>query len=244
MRITAVFLLLTAMSAGPSASAASPCSGARMTFDASSLSGGDIRDLEKMLRAALDSVCNWWGATFKGPFLIEVQDDRGPSMALIPAWRGNRGHMIFRARNRRNFAITHEMTHVFAPNGNRFLAEGLAVYAHEYLKGVDAYPNFGRDLHQAARAFAEKADLAALDNMATPKRLRTEGLGDDDAYIVAGSFMRFLIERYGLETYRKLYAMTPLVPGLREGGHGDRWSKVYGKGLNMLAAEWRRVIAG
>ena len=195
MRIIAVLLALILSLGGVSAKAESPCSGAWISFDAPSVSGGDVRDLEKKLRVALDAVCNWWGPTFKGPFAIEVEDDRGSSMALIPAWRGQRGHMIFRARNRGNFAITHETTHVFAPNANRFLAEGLAVFAHEHLKGADAYPNFGRDLHRAARALAEKADFAALDDMATPKRLRTDDLDSDEAYIVAGSFMRFLIER-------------------------------------------------
>ncbi len=36
----------------------------------------------------------------------------------FPAWRVNAGKA----------AILHELAHVFFPNGNRFLAEGLAVY--------------------------------------------------------------------------------------------------------------------
>ncbi len=244
MHKLAVFLsLITCLAAAPTL-AASPCTGAKMSFDASILSGGDIRDMEEKLRVALDKVCNWWGPTFKGSFTIEVRDDRGPSMALVPAWRGNRGHMLFRARNRGNPAFTHEMVHVFAPNANRFLGEGLAVYAHEHLKGAEAYPNFGRDLHEAARPLAEKADLAALDRVATPKRLETGDLDGDDAYLVAGSFVRFLIEKYGLDRFRALYATTPLQPGSRDPGPADRWNRSYGKGLGALADEWRGKFAG
>lgn len=244
MRILIIFLAATALLGASPALAASPCTGAKMNFEASSLSGGDIRDLETKLRVALDKVCNWWGPSFKGPFNIEVRDDRGPAMALIPAWKGNRGDMLFRARNRINPAITHEMTHVFAPNGNRFLAEGLATYSQEHLSDAEAYPNFGRDLHNAARELAEKADFAALDAMATPSRLKTDDLDGDEAYQVAGSFVRFLVESYGLDRFRKLYALTPLESYSRDAGERERWNNIYGKGLNALAAEWREKIAG
>jgi hypothetical protein len=47
-------------------------------------------------------------------------------------------------------ALLHEVVHVYAPNPNRFLAEGLAVYLHTKLAGNAALPNFGEDLGRAA----------------------------------------------------------------------------------------------
>lgn len=240
-------LFVTAlMLAVPGVRAETPCSGAAMRFDAGSLSGGTVRSFEADLRTALDKACGWWGPTFKGPFEIEVREDRGPSMALVPAWRGQRGHMLFRAWTvrRGNAATVHEMIHVLAPNANRFLAEGLAVYGHAKLVGPEAYPNFGEDLHEAARQLAERADFAALDRIATPRMLQTDDLDGRRAYLVAGSFMRFLIERHGGEKFRRLYAMTPLVPRNRNAGDPARWRTVYGKDLSALAAEWRREIGG
>ncbi len=243
MRFSAAVLSIVMLFPSVPAVANSPCAGAKMSIDAPSLSGGEVAEMEAKLRRALDAVCNWWGADFKGPFSIEVKDDFGPSMALVPAWRGNRGHMIFRARNRGNPAIMHEMTHVFAPNANRMLAEGLATHAHAHLKGAEAYPNFGRDLHDAARDLAEKTDLSVFDALETPNRLTPEGFEQNEAYLVAGSFVRFLIEKYGMDKFRRLYALTPLESWQRFAGDPDRWEGVYGKGLKVLEAEWKAAIS-
>ena len=69
-------------------------------------------------------------------------------MALIPAWRGERGQMIFGAKrvNAGEAATVHEMIHVYAPNANRFLAEGLAVYGHDLLGGHVPTPLSGKAL--------------------------------------------------------------------------------------------------
>jgi hypothetical protein len=199
------------------------------------------------MRKAVVDVCGWWGATFAGRLAIEIDDAPGPSMALVPAWRGERGRMIFRARavRERSAATVHEVVHVFAPNANRFLAEGLAVYGHEKLRGPSAYPNFARDLHAAARELAPQADLAALERLATPARLELPGgLTEPQGYVVAGSFVRVLVERHGLDRFRALYAETPLVPGGRDPGDPARWRRTYGVPFAALVAEWRGVVEG
>lgn len=167
-------------------------------------------------------------------------------MALLPAWRGRRGHMLFRtwALDRGSAAVEHEMIHVLAPNANRFLAEGFAVYGHEHLKGVDSFPSFGSDLHRAARGYAGRADLAALDRLFVPNRLQTDEFSEKESYIIAGSFVRFLVEAHGMAKFRALYAKTPLVSRGRDAGVPDRWREVYGKDLATLAADWRRAIDG
>jgi hypothetical protein len=136
MRGLALLLLLTAVSA--TQAYAADCVPKSISVSAPSLSGGDENDFLDRFRGAYRKACVWWGSGWDGVIRIEVEDSRGPSMALIPAWRGDRGTMIFRTFivRRGTSAITHEIVHLIAPNGNRFLAEGLAVYAHENFAGT------------------------------------------------------------------------------------------------------------
>ena len=108
----------------------------------------------------------------------------------------------------------------------RFLAEGLAVYLHTKLAGNPAFPNFGRDLRQLAeRGLSGVESLAPLNSGRTPRPLGTV-MEEKTAYILAGSFVGFLIEREGLALFRSLY----------ETGN---YEKVYGKPLRMLEETWR-----
>ena len=69
---------------------------------------------------------------------IIVSDRYSISKSLVPAWSGRRGYMEFptwRVASRKA-AIMHELVHVFFPNGNRFLAEGLAVHLQDFLAAI------------------------------------------------------------------------------------------------------------
>jgi hypothetical protein len=237
-------LVLLAVLVGETSVATAACSGVAITVSKGALTDREKNRLESQLRTAVDKVCDWWGETFSGRLSVDILTQPGPSMALVPAWRGQRGHMLFRARvvGMGRAASVHEVTHVFAPNANRFLAEGLAVYAHEFLRGPPAYPNFGRPLHAAAQSYAKQADIAALERIATPSRLQNGGLGDREAYLVAGSFVQFLIERHGMAKFRRLYAMTPMVPAERNAGSPGRWQAVYDAPLQRLAEQCRQRI--
>jgi hypothetical protein len=72
--------------------------------------------------------------------------------------------------------------------------------------------------------------------------LGASGLSEDEAYLVAGSFVRFLIERHGLDKFRALYAATPLVPRGRNAGDPARWSAVYGVAFAHLVSDWRAAL--
>ncbi len=131
----------------------------------------------------------------------------------MPAWPGGAGQMEFPAWrvNAGKAAILHELADVFFPNGNRFLAEGLAVYLQAGIGGNPAFPNFGRPLHEAAgeclqdmpagglsadKPGLEQLHLADLDAIATPSpltlRVGREVYGEDKRgqaflYAIAGS---------------------------------------------------------
>jgi len=55
--------------------------------------------------------------------------------------------------------------------------------------------------------------VVALSNFATPSRLRMASLDQRESYLVAGSFVRYLVETHGREKFRALYALTPIARG-------------------------------
>jgi hypothetical protein len=157
-------------------------------------------------------------------------------------------------------AMLHELVHVFLPNGNRLLAEGLAVYLQQKIGRNQAFPNFSRPLHEMVRMFTcsgndqgvdtmklERIRFGDADKIATPSPiwLRVGLIPYSDAayvYPMAGSLVEFLIETRGVAKFRTLYSRTPLVPLGRDPGHPDRWIDVYGVSLTGLEAEWRALI--
>jgi len=245
MRAFAILALLAWTTVSTADASDGACMNPQITVNAEGMNDSEVKTFTQDLRAALKKVCEWWGPTFDGAFAINIENSRGPSMALVPAWRGERGTMPFRTRRTLDgrSALVHEATHVFAPNANRFIAEGLAVYAEEYLSDRTTYPAWGNDMHATAKAFAATIDLPALEAIVTPRRLQIEGRIDQrEGYIAAGSFVRFLIETRSLETFRKLYALTPLVPGERIGSDPNRWQTVYGVPFADLQKRWVQFL--
>jgi hypothetical protein len=222
----------------------------------------EIRRLQKWA-ADLD----WIG--FPVPELnIIVSDRYSISKSLVPAWSGRLGYMEFptwRVASRKA-AILHELVHVFFPNGNRFLAEGLAVHLQDSLGGNPAFPNFGKPLHRnVCERLLEKTPptssegpldlghiyLAELDSIPTPNpltlRVEAELYGEDKrgqafVYPIAGSFVQFLIETRGIERFRSLYTQTQLLPLVLNAGPPDRWSDVYCITFADLENEWKSMI--
>jgi hypothetical protein len=170
----------------------------------------------------------FWGATWSEPIRMHVSSSYRISRALVPGHLGNRGFMEMPLRGVREHtgALLHEIVHIYAPNNNRFLAEGLAVYLHTKLAGNPAFPNFGEDLRRlAGHGLSGVESLDALNSVRTPRPLGTV-MEEKTAYILAGSFVGFVIERYGLALFRSLY----------ETGN---YEQVYGKPLGTLEKEWR-----
>jgi hypothetical protein len=207
-----------------------------------------------------------WADENRWPFMVRpklqviVSQTYKISKSLVPAWYGRSGNMEFPAWRvaSRKAAIAHELVHVFFPNANRLLAEGLAVYLQSEIGGNPAFPNFGAPLHECARVRAseigfEPLHLAQLDAVATPGPLELaigpdfygeEPRGQFCLYAFAGSFVQFLIETQGIEAFRKLYLQTPMVPLQQDAGSSGRWNDAYRRPLADLAVQWRSVIDG
>jgi hypothetical protein len=182
------------------------------------------------------------------------------STALLPAWNGHRGLMIFaalRVRQRRA-AVVHELAHVYAPNQARFLAEGFAVYLEEKVGNINAYPTCGLSIEQRLNKVDHigpsalgAVNLEVFDRVSVGNG---KSLGDSVglelqlpssphraaySYLVAGSFVKFLIETYSLNKFRALYETTPLTPGRCTTTYPGRYKSSVGSDLARLQDEWR-----
>ena len=138
----------------------------------SSLSAADVghpltlagqSDFTKDFCAELRRLTDWttaqnWALPRLPELRVVVSDRFRISKALVPAWNGRAGHIEFPAWRvaARKAAIMHELVHVFFPNGNRLLAEGLAILLQAEIGGNPAFPNFGRPLHGLAREVLSK----------------------------------------------------------------------------------------
>src|SRR5262249_42975562 len=134
-------------------------------------------------------------------------------------------------------AIIHELTHVHAPNEVRFLGEGYPAYVEEQIGNLEAYPTQGVRTQCAIKNYNDaykKAPLRAVqlvkfdgaptqkgvflgDHMGLEKAFPKNDDGKSQrrafSYLVSSSFVKYLIETYGLEKFKTLYDTTPLTPG-------------------------------
>jgi hypothetical protein len=190
-----------------------------------------VTEAEEYCRYAVGErkkVEGFWGTTWNETIRINVSSSYRISRSLVPGHFGNRGFLEMPLRRVRDNtgALLHEIVHIYAPNNNRFLAEGLAVYLHTKLGGNPAFPNFGEDLGRSAvRSLSGVKSLEALNGVRTPRPLSSV-MNEETAYVLAGSFVGFLIEKYGLPAFRRLY------------GSGN-YETVYGKSLDTLEKDWR-----
>jgi hypothetical protein len=139
---------------------------------------------------------------------------------------GNIQMPLDRVRDRTG-ALLHVITHNYAPNTNLFLYEGLAVYLQDKLGEARSFPNFGRPLDAAAAEVARNVgSLNELNTVRFPRPLASV-MPDRAAYLLAGSFVKYLRGRKGgLDKFRALYVS------------GD-YQATYGEPFNALERDWR-----
>jgi hypothetical protein len=162
----------------------------------------------------------------RADFRVFVSEVYPRSRALVPAWLGQRGWMEFPAHRvvAGEAGTAHELVHVLFPNGNRLLAEGLAVYLQDKLfPHVPVYPHFGDRLETLVAEYLRtqfkssahlalwSIDLDGLERISTPDKFRLRlgrealigakpGVPEPPAdevkviYAIAGSLVELLLD--------------------------------------------------
>lgn len=222
-------LIVALFSAGPAAGqVAADCGSVRIL--ATDLTPGKAIEYCKYAIAERAKVEAFWGPTWTDVIRIRVDASYQLSRALVPGHFGNRGFMEMPLRRvtRGNGALLHEIVHIYAPHENRFLAEGFAVYLQAKMGGNTALPSEGEPLAKLARRRLPTPEkMAELNAVKTPVPLGRV-MDDMTAYILAGSFVEFLIEKYELARFRVLYETS--------------YENAYGKPFAELEREWRGVL--
>ena len=238
------------------------------SFDLKGLTLPEKKGFQKLFARENKTVLEFLDkAKFARPFTGEIKvtvDDYSPpvSMTLIPSWKGERGHMKFAASRvkEKRAAILHELTHLHAPNQSRYLAEGFAVYLEETIGRKNVYPTFGecsecamlRDPDAISSVKLEAFDKVSLGSHAQlgpkaaelgsqvglDKAIPNEPQREAYSYLASGTFVKFLIRKYGLSKFRRLYETTPMTPGVVTPIDLDRYKPIYGKPLAKLQEEW------
>jgi len=197
------------------------------------LSGNEAETYCRYAASERKKVEAFWGPTWKETIRIHVDSSYQLSRALVPAFQGNRGFMempLSLVRENRG-SLLHELVHIYAPDRNLFLAEGLAVYLQDKLGGNPGFPNFGRDLKVSARERLSEVSSLSVLNAGRMLTVRDSDAARRTAKTLAGSFVGFLIEKYGLAKFRDLYET-------------KNYANVYGKSLEILEKEWRSSLLG
>jgi hypothetical protein len=139
----------------------------------------------------------------------------------------------------------HELVHVIANalgSPPPILNEGLAVYASE-LHGADALQLLGfpgTPVHRAvckirnSPDYIPLADLLALDNIGSDENSAAR------EYAQAGSFVKYLVERHGLERFREAYSLLSAREDHDE--NVRRFHQVYGMAPGELESAWLQEV--
>lgn len=136
----------------------------------------------------------------------------------------------------------HECVHLYASALGMpvsLLTEGLAVAFQTNPMANDLVPRWsGTFVHDLARAFRTDGRLVPIDQLLQSSQFRSQDL--NVVYPEAGSFIRFLIDAYGLATFKDLYgqvASNDLAASV-----AAKFASVYGKSVGELEVEWRVVL--
>ena len=131
-------------------------------------------------------------------------------------------------------ASAHEITHVITWNaigkpGTTFLNEGLAVT----MDGVwHAVSDPITDLHQWTKKFMDEDKLPAISEMVSS----WNSLDTLITYPVSGSFVSYLVDKYGMEKFKKM-----LVEANRL-NFNSKCQEIYNKELSTLELEWKVYV--
>jgi hypothetical protein len=250
---------------------ASPSVAQNVTFDIQDVSPSVARKFKQDFVSRQLVLEQYLDATkfvplFAGDIHVKVHDYSPPtSHALLPAWQGHRGEMEFAASRAIDgkAAVLHELAHVHAPNEVRFLTEGYSTYLEEMIGNIGSYPTFGKSVEVAIKEFGDGplavVKLDRFDAVATqPGHEIGSNVGLEVAipadaqvpkdkltyaYLISASFVKFLINEYGIGKFKTLYALSPLTPGVATLADPARYQTVYGKSLAQLESEWRSWFA-
>ena len=122
--------------------------------------------------------------------------------------------------------MKHELAHAFTADWHPILKVSLKIGMHEGIAVAADWDEGKLTAHQWSRAM-QQLEIAPM--MSQIMGLGFWGQSSSQSYTLAGSFVRFLIEKYGVEKARRVFPT-------------GNFKKVYSKSLAELEREWRGFL--
>jgi hypothetical protein len=192
------------------------------------VSQSDIESVKKETRKALTSIPPILGIEYKKDIQIKIVD-----YGICNAKRDIMTVPISHVRDK-SAAIIHEVTHIIAKHeDNSFFSEGLAVYFQERFGEFHGFPNYSVPLDDLVRN--HKDQLLQIPKLKSHNKIfrQVETERRRIAYIEAGSFINFLVVKYGEQKLAELHNSRSL-----------NYKQVYGKEIEKLEVEWKNYVFG
>lgn len=193
------------------------------------VSQADIDRVKKEAEVALNNVCPFLGIKKNKRIKIRIVEG-----GICNAYGGIVSLPLWRVQNK-TAVVVHEVTHIIAKHSdNRFFSEGLAVYFQQRFGEDRGFPDFGVPLDDLVNSYIESQQFIPLSNLKYNNDIfRAVGTHKRKiAYVEAGSFFGFLLEKYGKQKLSTLHNSWSL-----------NYKKVYGKIIKELEAEWKDFIS-
>ncbi len=216
-----------------------------------SLAAQQIRAIGEQREAALEAIADELGVTFPGRVRLvfypdsATKSDHTGHLGAGWAWGDN---IIEIYSDLIRLDSYHELAHVVARrlgDPPALLSEGFATYVSERL-GADALEFVGHPGRTADEVTCESAgagELIPLDTLFRFTEIGSQASNSPVAYPQAASFVRFLVERYGIDTFRDAYrtlASTDEPEGML--ANEAAFAFIYGVTPGRLERPWRQSI--
>jgi len=133
-----------------------------------------------------------------------------------------------------NWVDRHDMAHVLMNSLGKsipLLAEGIAIYCSKAIPG--------RDAHRRARILETEGPWLPLDKLFDPDMFQASPAPVSNA--LAGSFVGFLLDRYGADRFKKLYTYESAEEAKEK--LPERFRTLYGLEIIEVEQAWREFLA-
>ena len=216
-----------------------------------SLAAQQIRAIGEQREAALEAIADELGVAFAGRVRLvfypdsATKSDQTGHVGAGWAWGDN---IIEIYNDLIRLDPYHELAHLVARqlgDPPALLSEGFATYVSERL-GADALEFFGHPGLTADQVACESAavgELIPLDTLFRFTEIGSQASNPPVAYPQAASFVKFLVERYGIDTFRDAYRMlasTDEPAGVL--ANEEAFVAIYGTAPGRMERPWRRSI--
>jgi hypothetical protein len=144
----------------------------------------------------------------------------------------------------------HELTHILAGklgSPPAMFNEGFAVYMSERL-GADALKYLGapgKTVDRTTQEYLRDGKLINLEELIKFTEIGSEESKWRISYPEAASFVKYLLETYGIEKFREAYQQTKSSDGANDVKKNvEILMRIYGKPLSQIESEWKSKLHG